>query len=393
MSREETFYNMETPSLLIEQEILESNLKKMSKLAQKSGISLRPHAKTHKCLEIGKKQIEYGAIGLTLAKTSEAMPFADNGFTDLFLAYPAVGPKKIGRLVELSKKCKISIGVDSEANAVELNRAFESASKKLPILLEVNTGLSRTGAGMDQALEMAAKISQLAHLELKGIYTYRGALLAGISGNVSDFELKQIVDQQGREEAEIMGKLAQQLRNAGFRIDVVSAGSTPTAASVVNAAGLTEIRPGTYVFNDAMQVRLGACSWQECAAKVLVTVVSRPAPDRAIIDAGTKVFAGDSKPDSPPLNLRGCATVTDSAGNPRTDILFERMTEEHGMLKLSGSAAMNLRIGEKLLIVPNHVCTTVNLFDNLTIVSKLDGNAQTLDVENSWKVAARGRVQ
>ncbi len=389
----ESLHQMETPSVLIESGVLEANLQKMAELARTSGIRLRPHAKTHKCLEIGKKQLAAGAIGLTLAKTSEALPFAESGIHDIFLAYPAVGPKKIGRLIQLAEMCDISIGVDSEANATELNRAFETVSKKLPVLLEIDTGLGRTGAALDHALELAARIKALPHLELRGIYTYRGALLGGVSGAASDQELKQIAAQQGREEARTMGNLAQRLREAGFRIDVVSAGSTPTAAGVVMEPGLTEIRPGTYVFNDAMQVRLGACSWQECAAKVLVTVVSRPGPDRAIIDGGSKVFAGDAKPDAPPLNLGGFGTVVDAAGNPRADVLFERITEEHGMLKLIGSAAQSLRVGDKLRVIPNHICTTVNLFDNLTVVSNWDEATGTTGVAATWKVAARGRVQ
>ncbi len=393
MTYTKSFAEIDTPSLLVDRKILEANLSRVADLARKHGIGLRPHAKTHKCIEIGRKQIESGALGLTLAKTSEAMVFAEQGIADIFLAYPVVGAAKINRLVQLADKCRISAGVDSEICAVELNKAFQGQSKKLPVLLEVDTGLGRTGVAMEEMLQLASRIHQMSNLQLKGIYTYRGALLSDIAPSASTEELKEIITHQGYREAATMGELAQRMREAGLPVEVVSAGSTPTAASVVTVPGLTEIRPGTYVFNDAMQVRMNACSWQDCAAKVLVTVISRPSPDRAIIDGGCKAFAGDAKPDSPPLNLNGYGTVIDNAGTPCRDIQFERMNEEHGILKLTGLAATNLKVGARLLIVPNHICTTVNLFDNLTIVSDIDGNVTTLSIEDSWPVAARGRVQ
>lgn len=385
------FKEIDTPCLVVEQDILEANLARIAKLAAEKKISLRPHAKTHKSIEIARKQLQSGAVGLTLAKTSEATIFAENGISDIFLAYPVVGEKKITRLIELAKQCRISVGIDSIEGATEINRAFEGWQKKMPILLEVDTGLSRTGIGLEKARLMAEEITRMPFLELIGIYTYRGALLGEIKG-ITERDMWETIEKQGRSEAELMGKLAVDLRKSGFNIKVVSAGSTPTARSSVSVPGLTEIRPGTYVFNDVMQVKLGACNWKDCAAKVLVTVVSRPTQERAIIDGGSKVFAGDVKPDTQPLNIKGFGTVIAMNGQPREDILFERMTEEHGMLKLFGSAACNLKVGERLLIIPNHICTTVNLFDDLLITNNsiASGNAEIIA---SWPVNARGRVQ
>jgi D-serine deaminase-like pyridoxal phosphate-dependent protein len=385
------FKQLDTPCLIVEQDILEANLERIAKLAAEKNIKLRPHAKTHKNVQIARKQLQSGAVGLTLAKTSEAAVFAENGISDIFLAYPVVGEKKIMRLMELATKCQVSVGIDSIEGAAELNQAFASRQKKLPILLEVDTGLGRTGIGLEKARLMAEEIIRMPNLKLKGIYTYRGALLGEIKGTTESAMWKTI-EKQGRTEAEIMGKLAEDLRKLGFAIEVVSAGSTPTARSSVSVPGLTEIRPGTYVFNDAMQVNLGACNWKDCAAKVLVTVVSRPTPDRAIIDGGSKVFAGDVKPDTPPLNLKGFGTVIAEDGQPREDILFERMTEEHGMLRLFGSAVCNLKVGERLLVIPNHICTTVNLFNDLLIVNNSIASGEA-EIIATWPVNARGRVQ
>ncbi len=385
------FKELDTPCLIVEEGIMEANLGRIAKLATENNVRLRPHAKTHKSVQIAHKQIQSGAVGLTLAKISEAAIFAENGISDIFLAYPAIGEKKITRLMELAMKCRVSVGIDSIEGAAAINRAFETHSKRLPVLLEVDTGLGRTGVELQKACLMAEEIVRMPYLELQGIYTYRGALLGEIKGT-SQSAMWETIEKQGRAEAEIMGKLAVDLRKLGFDIQVVSAGSTPTARSSVSAPGLTEIRPGTYVFNDVMQVKLGACNWTDCAAKVLVTVVSRPSPDRAIIDGGSKVFAGDVKPDTPPLNIKGFGTVITIDGQPREDILFERMTEEHGMLKLSGSAASDLKVGERLLVIPNHICTTVNLFNELLITKNPIASGQA-EIVALWPVDARGRLQ
>lgn len=388
--RKDFLREVDTPCLLVEEGILQNNLARIAKIAKENNISLRPHAKTHKSIEIGRRQLQSGAVGLTLAKVSEALVFARNGISDLFLAYPVVGEKKILRLIELANQAQVSVGVDSIEGAAELNKAFMDQAKKLPVLLEVETGLGRTGIELGRARTMAEEISKMPYLQLKGIYTYRGALLSDLQG-MSGRAMWEEISWQGRAEAEIMGRLAADLRKQGFPIEVVSAGSTPTACSAASASGLTEIRPGTYVFNDVMQVKLGACTWQDCAAKVLVTVVSRPGPDRAIIDGGSKVFAGDCKPDVPPLNIKGFGTVVSTEGEPCPEILFERMTEEHGMLRLSGSAARELKVGDRLLVVPNHICTTVNLFDTLVVVKDSFASGQA-ELGTIWTVDARGRV-
>jgi D-serine deaminase-like pyridoxal phosphate-dependent protein len=225
------------------------------------------------------------------------------------------------------------------------------------VRLEIDTGLRRTGVLYEDALELAAKIHSLSHLHLNGIYTFRGPILSG----------KPTLDLQaaGKEESQLMVELAEQMRASGIPIADVSVGSTPTAAAAAAVAGVTEIRPGTYVFHDRMQMGYGVCGLDDCAGVLEVTVVSRPSADLAIIDGGSKTFATDVQPNTDPLQLKGFGYVIELE-----DALLERMTEEHGMLRLGPAAqAANPRIGDRLHIIPNHICSTVNLHNRVILRS------------------------
>ena len=207
------------------------------------------------------------------------------------------------------------------------------------------------------------------NLFLQGIYTFKGAVYKG-EGTV-DTELA------GREEGELMVEIARQIRESGIPIEDISVGSTPTAKSVAGVKGVTEIRPGTYVFNDAMQVKLGVSTWDECAAHVVSTVVSKPSTDYVVIDGGSKTFATDVQPNSSPLDLKGFGEVREYP-----DAEFVRMNEEHGILNLDSS---KVEIGEEISIIPNHICSTVNLH-NYVFLQKENNEFQKLTVE------ARGLV-
>jgi D-serine deaminase-like pyridoxal phosphate-dependent protein len=209
------------------------------------------------------------------------------------------------------------------------------------------------------------------NLDLTGIYTYRGAVLGGSK----TLELEKA----GLEEGQLMVSLAVMLRERGIGVDDVSVGSTPTAEHVAKVEGVTEIRPGTYVFYDRMQARLGACSLDECAAVVVCTVVSRPTRDLAVIDGGSKTFATDVAPGAEPLNLEGYGHFV---GYPSA--VLERLTEEHGMLSVDEDC--DLEVGDTLEIIPNHICSTVNLHDEVYLVGE-DG------VVEETRVAARGMVR
>jgi D-serine deaminase-like pyridoxal phosphate-dependent protein len=221
-------------------------------------------------------------------------------------------------------------------------------------------------------VELAAGISSLENLRLSGIYTYRGAVL---EDGVPTLDLERA----GLEEGELMVSVAERMRNVGIEVEDVSLGSTPTAAYAAEVEGVTEIRPGTYVFYDRMQAKLGACSLEECAASVVATVVSRPHEDLAIIDGGSKTFATDVPPGTRPLNLEGFGHVVGYPG-----AVLERLTEEHGMLRVDRDD--DLEVGDTVRIIPNHVCSTVNLHNEVFFTDETGGVERV-------KVAARGKLE
>jgi len=361
----------DTPYLSIDGAKMQRNILKMSEMARTNGVTLRPHVKTHKVPAIARKQIEAGAVGITVAKVSEAEVMADGGIADIFVAYPLVSEQKIRRAIALSKRVRLIVGVDSIEGAQRLSAAADAEGHVLEVRLEVDTGLRRTGVQYEDAVELARRIESLTSLKLTGIYTYRGAVLSG--------EPTLDLEKAGGEEGKLMVSLADMMRDHGVRVDGVSLGSTPTAKYTAKVEGVTEVRPGTYVFYDRMQVRLGACSREDCAAEVVATVVSRPSRDLAVIDGGSKTFATDVQPGGQPLNLVGFGEVV---GHP--EAVLERLTEEHGMISLDGES--DLRVGDTIRIIPNHVCSTVNLHDAVCLADE-DGTVEEVPV------AARGKVR
>jgi D-serine deaminase-like pyridoxal phosphate-dependent protein len=358
-----------TPYLLIDVPKMERNILKMADVSRGSGVDLRPHVKTHKIPGIAREQLEAGASGITVAKLSEAEVMADGGIEDIFIAYPLVTEAKIRQAVRLDERVRFIVGVDSLEGARRLSAVVQDQT--LEVRLEVDTGLRRTGVPLDEAVRLAGEIEAMGNLDLTGIYTYRGAVLGGSK----TLELEKA----GLEEGQLMVSLADMLRERGIGVEDVSVGSTPTAEYVAKVDGVTEIRPGTYVFYDRMQARLGACSLDECAAVVVCTVVSRPTRDLAIIDGGSKTFATDVGPGAEPLNLEGYGHVV---GYPSA--VLERLTEEHGMLSVDEDC--DLVVGDTLQIIPNHICSTVNLHDEVYLVGE-DG------VVEEMRVAARGKVR
>ncbi|SDD63233.1 D-serine deaminase, pyridoxal phosphate-dependent [Paenibacillus sp. UNCCL117] len=342
-----------TPGVVIDSAVMERNIAAMAEVARKAGVQLRPHAKTHKMPWIALRQIEAGAAGITVAKVSEAEVMAAHGVKDIFIAYPLVTPDKIERALKLSAQIRLIVGVDSREGALRLAQAAAAARTRLEVRLEIDTGLRRTGVLYEKALELGRFINSLAMLRLTGIYTFRGALMGG----------KPTLDLQaaGEEEGRLMAELAGQMRGIGLPIDAVSVGSTPTAAFAAAVPGVTEVRPGTYVFQDRMQARLGVCGLEDCAGRVRVTVISRPSVDLAVIDGGSKTFATDVQPNTDPLQLRGFGHIAELP-----DAVLERLSEEHGMLRLGPEAQHSpLAVGDILHIIPNHICSTVNLHNQV----------------------------
>ena len=356
---------LETPALVVDLDILKANIAKMADFARVHGLKLRPHIKAHKITQIAELQLEYGACGLTTSKLSEteALDLPD---ADFLLAYQLVDPRKAKRLFQFPK---ISTLVDSSKGVEVL--AAASRGRKLPVLVEVDTGLGRAGVRTrEELLALVEEIKRVPSLEFAGILTH-----AGHAYSATSF---QEVEKIGRYEGEAMVELVGFLQEAGHRVETVSVGSTPTAKIAGQVPGVTEIRPGNYVFNDAIQVALGVAEEKDCALSVLSTVISTPQRGRAIIDAGSKVLALDKGAHGTSL-VQGFGMVK---GYP--SVVIERLSEEHGIL--SFPPEVELEIGQVLEIIPNHACPVVNLASDVCVV-------QAGEVVDLWFLAARGKVQ
>ncbi len=359
---------IDTPALVVDHALLQRNIVEMQELARSHGVNLRPHAKTHKTPIIGRMQIEAGAVGLSCAKLGEAEVFVqDANVNDILIAYPIVGEEKVARLLALMERARITVVVDTVSGAEALSRAALPRGATVNVYLEVNTGMNRAGvaAGAD-ALQLALAISALPGLKLTGVMTFEGH--AGVSP-------PETIARVSAEAGRALVDTAELIRAAGAPIAHVSVGSTPAAYFTPAVPGVTEMRPGTYVFHDNNAFQHGRVGPERCAARVLATVVSRPARGRAVVDAGSKALALD-----PSLSHRGFGYIV---GHP--DATLDRLSEEHGVVLLAPDEP-GFEVGDRVEIIPNHICPAVNLMDELVIIR--DGR-----VSDRWPVSARGKVR
>jgi D-serine deaminase-like pyridoxal phosphate-dependent protein len=358
--------DLSTPAVLVDLDVLERNIARMASWAREAGVRLRPHAKTHKCPQIGRLQRAAGAWGLSVAKVGEAEVFADAGFDDLFVAFPVVGEDKGRRLVALGDRVRLAVGVDSAEGAATLARPFREAGRSLDVLLKIDVGYGRVGVTPERAVALGQAVADLPGLRVRGVFTHAGhAYLAETNAAVADI---------AHQEGERLAGAASALRAAGLPIEEVSVGSTPTAAPAMRVAGVTECRPGNYVFHDATQVALGTCGLEDCALTLVATVVSVPASDRAVVDAGSKTLSSDPLRPHP----GGYGQVLGRVSR------IEKLSEEHGVIAVA--AGESFRVGERVRILPNHACVVANLHDRLIGMS--GGRVETV-----LTVAARGRVR
>lgn len=362
---------LETPCIVVDVARAQQNIREMQAVADSCGCKLRPHIKTHKMPLFVQMQLAAGAAGITCAKVSEAEVMADGGARDIFIAYPMVGDFRIRRAIALAGRLdRLILAVDSMACAKALDEAAGEAGLTLEVRLEVDTGAKRTGVVREHCVELAAAVAKLPHLQLTGIYTFKSLLLRDqpTEDNVA----------AAQEEGEIMQKLADSIRAAGVAPLEVSAGSTPTGAALAKTGLVDEIRPGTYIFKDHMLCKENVGRPEEIAVRYYATVVSTPAEDYAIIDGGTKTFPMDIPLDAPPYHYPGYALV-----EGREDLALRRMNEEHGIL-VSSTGKTGLEVGQKLALIPIHVCTAINLQNQVYLYEDGDIRLQA--------VAARGML-
>ena len=359
---------IETPALIVDLDRMERNIARVADYAREHGLRLMPHTKTHKTPEIGRKQLAAGAAGLTVAKSSEAEAMAQAEPPLLLVAYPVLGAPKLRRLTEVAKKTRVAVALDSVEAARGLSEAAVGAGVTFAVRVEVDLGLKRCGLEPGPALvELAQAVDKLPGLDLEGFQFYPGHLWPKAEG----FEAKLAAA------AEDVAQVRADFEKAGLPLSVVSGGTTPTLWHSHRIPGMTEIRPGTCVFNDRTIVGAGAAEWDDCAATILVTAVSTPRPGYAIVDGGSKTFTSDPLPHS---DEGGHGRVVDAPG-----ARLYKLQEEHGYLDLTASERQ-VKIGDRLRVIPNHICVAVNMHEKMVGV-----RGET--VESVWQVKGRGKLQ
>lgn len=345
-----------TPCIVADAGIVRRNIERMQRAADQAGCRLRPHIKTHKSKRFAKWQMETGCAGITCAKVTEAEIMADAGAEDVFIAYPAIGQERVTRMLALNRRIRrLILSVDSEEAAAYLNARAREAGQVFEVRLEVDTGLKRTGVSVEDAPRVARIIRSLHSLRLTGIYTYKGLSFHGAPTLDADIA--------AREEGEMLHRVAQMMRDEGAQGLEVSAGSTPTGLKVARVQGVTEIRPGTYIFNDYTSMRQGAARYEDVAAKIYATVVSVKG-DYAVIDGGSKTFPTDIGLNAAPYHFDSYAYCPG-----REDLKLQRMNEEHGILT-STRGRVDLAVGQVLELIPLHICPAVNLQNELLLLEQ-----------------------
>jgi D-serine deaminase-like pyridoxal phosphate-dependent protein len=345
----------DTPVVTIDLDIMEANIRRLQAYCDAHGIANRPHIKTHKSPEIARRQLAAGAAGITCQKLGEAAVMLDAGLRDVLVTYNVLGAAKVRRLRTLADHpgARLVVAIDNAVAARQLSGAFAGASEPLRALVECDTGAGRTGTQTPAAtVELAREVAGLPGLWFEGIMTY------------------PISDETARFFEAALAKLGR----AGLRANTVSTGGTPAYPLAHTIPGVTEHRAGTYVFNDRATVAAGVATWDDCAMRIRATVVSRPTPERAILDAGSKTLSADL------LGQAGHGRIVEYP-----DAVIVRLNEEHGIVDLA-ACAQRPEIGEVVSIIPNHTCVVTNLHDAL--VGVRGGR-----VEAVWPVAARGAVR
>jgi D-serine deaminase-like pyridoxal phosphate-dependent protein len=369
--------DLRTPCVLVDHVKLERNIDRMQAAVSARGLRLRPHAKTHKSPELARVQIGRGAVGVCCAKLGEAEVFAAAGIEDIRLPYPLL-PVNADRVLALLDQAHLSFIVDHPAVARGWSEAMQRAGRTVDVLVKVDVGFHRCGIDPEAsgAAELVARIAELPGLEFKGLLSHAGhAYLAN-----SEAEIATVA----AAEARLLNDLAARVRELGVPVEEISVGATPSARFSVQQSGLTELRPGNYIYYDRTQVGLGSATWDDCALTVLARVVSRPAPDRAILDCGSKTLTNDQARGTGDMRGQGAILQSLDTAVPDTALTIERLSEEHANVRVSGSERA-LDPGDLVRVVPNHSCVVSNLVDGVWLVN---GDS----VEERLAIAARGCI-
>ncbi len=348
--------DLDTPAVIVFLDRLEANIARVQSLIARQGIGNRPHVKTHKIPAIAQMQMRAGAVGLTCQKLGELEVFIDAGVCDDYLVtYNIIGAHKTDRLMRLAGRVKrLAVVADNDVVLRGLSEAGLRHSRDIPLLIECDTGFGRNGVQTPEAaLDLARLALKLPRIAFEGLMVFPNS-----APGTHEFFTRAI-------------KL---FREAGIALPVVSGGGTPALNHLAEFPMMTEHRAGTYVYNDVMMVHSGVASWQDCALQVRATVVSRPAPERAVLDCGSKVLTSDQ------YYVQHYGRLADYPG-----AVISALSEEHAIVDLT-AVSKRPKIGEVVNVIPNHCCSVSNMNDEVHGVR--DGM-----VELTWPVAARGKVR
>ncbi len=355
---------IETPALLVWQPQLNENIMHMQNLADRFKVNLRPHVKTHKASLFAHWQLKAGAKGITVAKLSEAQVMAARGIDDIFIANQITQASKLQRLRTLHQKIRLIVGLDNVQQIKLLEPFFNDVGKPLKVRIEIDSGLNRCGVTVgNNLLVLAQEVLKQPFLKLDGLFTHAGHVYAATS--------RAETESIGKQEGALMARARALLEKHGIAVSAVSVGSTPTVPYSVRNSAVSEIRPGNYVFYDAMQLALGAARPEQVSLFVLATVVSRPAANRLVIDAGSKALHTDGANLTGhfglPVNIKGKVV---------------RLSEEHGVLEIPPKTEISA--GHPVLLIPNHSCAVANLFDAYQLIDRAY-RVQTVPIEGRGK--------
>ena len=359
---------LDTPVLTVDADALDRNIARMKDMTETAGISYRPHAKTHKSATVARKQIDAGAIGVCCAKLGEAEVLASEGIDNILITTPVVGESKIGRLLAARNQARVAVVADNEENINMLGSFAQLAGKMLDVLVEVDIGQGRCGVPPGpEAARLAQMIAGHPCLNFAGLQGYQGKIQMTVDPAERAAQTETGLDK--------LAATISEVENAGLPVDIRTGGGTGTAPFDLDRGLLTEIQTGSYVFMDS---RYGGIGWPgadappfENALFILTAVVSKPVPDRVIIDAGLKSASNDHGVPAV-VGIKGC--------------VFEFGGDEHGILRMKGGGEVPLDVGDKLQLVPSHCDTTINLYDQYIVLK----DNKVMDV---WPVDTRGRVQ
>ena len=358
----QTIESVPTPALILDQATIERNIQRLADYGRRHNLAIRPHTKTHKSREMARRQLAAGAAGLTTAKVGEAEIMAQES-RDILIAYPTVDAARARGVAAISKRnVRIRVALDSAYGLDALEQAAKDSETTIGVLVDLDVGFHRTGVQSPQAaLELARAISKRASLRLDGLFCYPGHLWSPAAEQTG--ELMRI-DGLLKETIELW-------RRDGLEAPIVSGGSTPTAFQSHQISSLTENRPGTYIYNDMNTVRAGFCELEDCGASIICTVVSTAVPGKAVLDAGTKTLTSDRNAKAPDS---GHGHVIEY---PQAKLV--RLSEEHGEMDIS-KCEKPPRVGDRVTVIPNHICPCVNLQD-LAWLHRKDGSLEVLTID------------